>query len=202
CDALTRIGELVSRSWERAPRRLEGIGGIAGHAQNVLRALVVRGELGIAHRPIHAETIETRGAEGVVGKPMGLPLIVQRSAAKPEDAFVSKGRAMRRLELGTWRARRTKVRITLVQRHTVLENQARVTTRGDLRVTKRSWTELPVRVVHREVTARIEATPALEQEDAHTSFGEAHRREAAAGAGAHDDRIERLRSRGDHGRDL
>src|SRR5262249_45593671 len=105
CDALARVGELVSWRWEGTPRRLERIGGIAGHAQNVLRALVVRGELGIAHRPIHAETIEARGAEGVVGKPMGLALVVQRRAPEPEDALVSKRRALRRLGPLTWRAR-------------------------------------------------------------------------------------------------
>src|SRR5262252_8823060 len=94
------------------------------------------------------------------------------------------------------------MRIARVPRHTVLENEARVTTRGNLRVTKRSWTELPVRVVHRKVAARLEAAAALEEEDAHARLGEAHRREAAAGAGPHDDRIEGLRPRGDHGRDL
>src|SRR5215475_409662 len=109
---------------------------------------------------------------------------------------------MRRLGPLPWCAGRTQVRIARVQRHTILENQARVTSRGDLRVTERSRTELPVRVVHRKVAARLEATTALEQENAHPRLGEAHRREAAPGAGAHDDRVEGLRPRGDHGRDL
>src|SRR5215470_10519154 len=94
------------------------------------------------------------------------------------------------------------MRIARVQRHTVLENQARVTTWGNLRVTKRSWTKLPVRVIHRKVAARLEAAAALEQEDAHARLGEAQRRVAAAGGGAHDDRIEGLLPRGDHWRDF
>src|SRR5215510_10863727 len=75
-DALTGIGEPMSRSRERSPRRLEGIGGVASHAQDLLGSLVVRGELGIAQGPVDAETVKTRRTKGVLGKTMGLALVV------------------------------------------------------------------------------------------------------------------------------
>src|SRR6059036_1528466 len=112
---------------------------------------------------------------------MRLALVVERRAPKPKDALVSEWCTMRPLSLVVPRARRTEMHIARVERCPVLEYEARVMVRGTLRVVKGSWTELPVRVVHRKVAARLEATAALEEEDAHPRLGEAHRCEAAAG---------------------
>ena len=112
---------------------------------------------------------------------MGLSLVVQRRAPEPENALVAKRCAVEPLGLLIWRARRAEVRIARVERRTILEYEARVMSRRHLRVAEGSRTELPVRIGHREVTARLEAAAALEKQDAHPRLGEGHRREAAAG---------------------
>ena len=161
-DPLAGVGEAVGRGRKGPARRLEGICGITGHTQDLLGAVVIRSEIGIAERPVHTESEAARGPERVVGEPMGFPLIVERRAAESEDSLVSKGRtARRRREHFTRQARRPEVRIPWIQRRTILEHEARVT-RGARRVPKSPRTKLPVRVVHREIALRVEATSPLE----------------------------------------
>jgi hypothetical protein len=180
----------MGRGREGSPRRLERVGWIAGHAEDVLSAFVVRGKIGITERPIHAESVEARRPESVLGESMGLPLIVQRRPPEPEDPFVSE-RLTARPRLGhfTRPTRGTEVRITLIQQRTLLEHDACVAS-GDLRVSECPRTELPVRVIHREIPGGLEAPPTLEKQDAHPGLGEAHRGESSAGPRADDHRIE------------
>jgi len=180
----------MGRGREGSPRRLERVGRIAGHAKDVLCALVIRGKIAMAQRPIHAESVEARRTEGMVGEPMSFPLIVQRCPPEPEHSFVSERRtAGSWLERFTRPTRRSEVRITLIQQRTLLEHDACVAS-GGLRVPECPRTELPVRVIHGEIPGGLEAPPTLEKQDTHPGLGEAHRGESSAGPRADDHRVE------------
>ncbi len=171
-------------------RRLEGVCGITGHAENVFCSVVVSSEISIAQGPIHAESRATRGPKGVFGKSMGFPLVVKRRAPKPEDSIVPKRAAAGPSVVGgPGKISRTEVPIARIQRRTLFELEADIAGRG-LRSPESPRTKLPVRMIHREVAARLETSPTFEQEHTHPSFSERHRGETSASPGTHDDRVE------------
>jgi len=171
-------------------RRLEGVCGITGDAENVFCSVVIPSEIGIAEGPIHAESRASRGPEGVFGKPMGLPLVMKRRAPEPEDAIVPKRAAAGPSAVGgPGKISRTEVPIARIQPRSLFEQEADISGGGP-RVPEGPRTEFPVRMIHREVAARVETSPTFEQEHSHPSFSERHRGETSACPGTHDDRVE------------
>jgi len=179
-------------------RRLEGVCGITGDAENVFCSVVVSSEISIAQGPIHAESRATRGPKGVFGKSMGFPLVVKRRAPKPEDSIVPKRAAAGPSVVGgPGKISRTEVPIARIQRRTLFELEADIAGRS-LRFPEGPRPKLPVRMIHREVAARVETPSPLEHEHTHPGLGERHRGEASAGAGTHDDSVEQFLLRDGH----
>ena len=190
----------MRRRGERTSRWLEGIRRIARHAEHLLRALVVRRQLGVVERPVDAESVASRRAKRVVGEAMSLTLIVQRRAAEAEHSQVMKGpTAGARAHRGVRKAERSQVGKACLQRRPVFEEKADVTGRG-FRVTERPRAELPVRMIHRKIPLRFEAPAPFQKKHAHPGFDEAQGGKASAGTGADDDSVEALRSGDRHDR--
>jgi hypothetical protein len=152
----------MGRGRKGSARRLEGVCRITGHAENVFCSVVIPSEIGIAEGPIHAEARASRGPEGMFGKPMGLPLVMERRAPEPEDSVVPKRAAAGPSVVGGPRKiSRTEVPIARIQPRTLFEQEAHIAGRGP-GVPEGPRTEFPVQMIHREVAARVETSPTFE----------------------------------------
>src|SRR5712692_7754302 len=129
---------------------------------------------------------------------MGLALVMQCRAPEPEDPVVSKRTAARPLgTCFTAQMRRTEVRMARIQRRALLEQEARVAA-GGLRLPERPGAELPVGMIHREITTRVEATPPLEEQHMYSGLCQRHCGKATARPGADDHDVECFLHRGRH----
>jgi len=113
--------------WEGPSKRLEGIGGITGHAKDLLSAVVVPSEIGVAERPVYAKSVPSRGPKGVLRKPMSLTLVMQRRPAEPKDSVVTEWAPAGPLVLyGPGQVSRSEMDISQVQRRTLFGYEGRV----------------------------------------------------------------------------